>query len=109
MKREKLYNNHHLCPYSRWWATNETNIERLRMTVHDAIHTVFENKIFPEQLEKLAKLTEKALLPDVYDELMDWIHSRDIHDPTQRYKEWALLIPKRFKHKQQDNGENQIY
>ena len=98
MRREKIYNNHHLCPASRWWATNETNIEVLRMTTHDAIHTVFGNMIFPEQLDKLKELTKKALLPDVYAELTEWLYSRDINDPTQRYKEWALLLPKRFKH-----------
>jgi hypothetical protein len=37
-------------------------------------------------------------LPDVYAELTEWLYSRDINDPTQRYKEWALLLPKRFKH-----------
>lgn len=96
MKREKIYNNHHLCPRSRWWATNETNIETLRMNYHDAIHTIFSNMIFPEQLDKLKELTSKALLPDVYSELTDRLNSRDISDPTQRYKEWALLLPKRF-------------
>jgi hypothetical protein len=37
-------------------------------------------------------------LPEIQRELLEWINSRDIHDPTQWYKEWALLLPRRLRH-----------
>jgi hypothetical protein len=57
------------------------------MNVHDAIHTVFSNLIFPEQVEKLTDMTSRVLKPEVYAELIEWLNLRDIHDPTQWYKE----------------------
>ena len=57
------------------------------MNVHDAIHLIFSNLIFPEQIEKLTDMTSRVLLPEIQKELLEWINSRDIHDPTQRYKE----------------------
>ena len=57
------------------------------MNVHDAIHLIFSNQIFPEQIEKLTDITSRVLKPEVYEELMERLNQRDIHDPTQRYKE----------------------
>lgn len=98
MRKEREYNSHHWCPRSRYWATNDLNVEAIRRTTHDAIHTIFANEIFPEQIERLTNMTSRVLLPEIQKELLDWINSRDIHDPTQRYKEWALLLPKRLRH-----------
>lgn len=79
------------------WATNELNVETIKVNIHDAIHTVFSNLIFPEQIEKLTNLTSRVLKPEIYAELIERLNQRDIHNPTQRYKEWALLLPKKFR------------
>lgn len=97
-KREKEYNDHHRVPRSRAWATNDLNVETIRRTFHDAIHTVFANDIFPEQIERLTDMTSRVLLPEIQQELLQRLSARDIHDPTQRYKEWALYLPKRYRH-----------
>ena len=97
MSKRCDYNNHHLCPISRWCATNDLNVQSIRRTVHDAIHTVFTNSIFPEQIEKLTDMTSRVLLPEIQKELEERLSMRDIHDPTQRYQEWALILPKRYK------------
>ena len=97
MPKEKGYNKHHRCPESRYWATNDLNVETIRRTVHNAIHTVFANDIFPEQVERLTNMTSRVLLPEIQQELLERLSMRDIHDPTQRYKEWALLLPKRYR------------
>ena len=98
MRKEREYNDHHRCPRSKFWATNDLNVETIRKTVHDAIHTVFANDIFPEQVERLTNMTSRVLLPEIQQELLERLNTRDIHDPTQRYKEWALYLPKRYKH-----------
>ena len=87
MRKEREYNDHHRCPRSRFGASNEINVETIRKTTHDAIHTVFSNLIFPEQIEKLTDLTCRVLKPEIYAELIEWLNTRDIHDPTQWYKE----------------------
>lgn len=98
MRKERKYNDHHRCPRSRYGATNDLNVETIRKTTHDAIHTVFANEIFPEQVEKLTNMTSRVLLPEIQQELLERLNARDIHDPTQRYKEWALYLPKRYRH-----------
>lgn len=98
MRKEREYNDHHRCPRSKFWATNDLNVETIRKTVHDAIHTVFANDIFPEQVERLTNMTSRVLLPEIQQELLERLNARDIHDPTQRYKEWALFLPKRYRH-----------
>ena len=79
------------------WATNELNVETIKVNIHDAIHTVFSNLIFPEQIEKLTNITSRVLKPEIYAELIERLNQRDIHNPAQRYKEWALLLPKKFR------------
>lgn len=96
-KREKEFNKHHWCPRSRYWDTNDLNCEYIVRTTHDAIHTLFSNMIFPEQIENLTSRTARVLLPEIQRELQEWLSIRDIHDPTQRYKEWALLLPKKYR------------
>jgi hypothetical protein len=80
----------------------------IKYTTHQAIHTLFSNMIFPEQIENLTSRTAKVLLPEIQRELQEWLSIRDIHDPSQWYKEDALRLPKRFKHNQQNDGEIQI-
>ena len=97
MKREKRYNQHHWLPKSRGGATNDFNCEMIRVPTHDAIHTLFSNDIFPEQLARLTDLTSKVLQPEIVKELYELLSYRDIHNPEERYKEWAILLPKHYK------------
>lgn len=97
MKREKKYNLHHRLPKSRWGDTNDTNCEMLRVSTHDAIHTLFANEIFPEQIERLTNLTSRVLKPEIVKEILDILSYRDIHDPSEWYKDWCLLIPRKYK------------
>ena len=69
----------------------------IKYTTHQAIHTLFSNMIFPEQIESLTSRTAKVLLPEIQRELQEWLSIRDIHDPSQWYKEEALWLPKRFR------------
>ena len=97
MKREKKYNLHHWIPKSRWWDTNDTNCEMIRVTTHDAIHTLFSNDIFPEQILRLTNLTSRSLKPEVVKEIFDILKYRDIHNPDERYKDECILLPKRYR------------
>lgn len=96
-KREKKYNVHHWLPKSRWWATNDLNCEMIRIPTHDAIHTLFSNDIFPEQIIKLLDMSSRVLKPEIVQQLVEVLEYRDIHNPDDRYKEWCLLLPKHFK------------
>lgn len=97
MRRDKKYSLHHILPKSRWWATNDLNCEMLRNTTHDAIHTLFANEIFPEQVERLTNLTSKVLKPEIVKEILDILSYRDIHDPSERYKDGCLLLPRKYR------------
>ena len=72
------------------------------MTTHDAIHTLFTNEIFPEQIERLTNMTSKVLKPEIVQELLEVLNYRDIHNPEEWYKEWAILLPRRFRWKNSD-------
>lgn len=98
MSRKNIsYSNHHIIPKSRGGKTDSSNLELIKDSMHRAIHVLFANDIFPEQIEKLTDMTSRVLLPEIQKELLEWINSRDIHDPTQWYKEWALLLPRRLR------------
>jgi hypothetical protein len=59
----------------------------LRVSTHDAIHTLFANEIFPEQIERLTNLTSRVLKPEIVKEILDILSYRDIHNPEERYKD----------------------
>lgn len=92
-RKEYEYNNHHWCPDSRGGRTNDLNCEMIRKTYHQAIHTVFSNDIFPEQIERLINMTSKTLKPEIVAELLEHLKSLwDINNPVDWYKEWCLWI-----------------
>lgn len=93
-KKETKYNLHHICPSSRGGITNDINCEMIKQTTHTAIHTLFSNEIFPEQIIRLANLSAKALKPEIVSQLMEVLQSRDINDPEARYKPDCLRLPK---------------
>lgn len=47
---------HEKIPSSRWWTKFELNSERIKKTVHMAIHTIFENQLPDEQLVTLCEI-----------------------------------------------------
>ena len=59
----------------------------VRVPTHDAIHTLFSNDIFPEQILKLTNMTSRVLQPEIVKEIFDILRYRDIHDPSDWYKE----------------------
>lgn len=93
-KRNPEYNLHHILPSSRGWQTNDVNCEMIKKNVHSAIHTIFSNEIFPEQVIKLANLSSKAVRPEIIAELIEVLQARNIHDPEERYKEECMRLPK---------------
>ncbi len=97
MRREKKYSLHHILPRSRGGATNDLNCEMIRNTTHDSIHTLFANEIFPEQIERLTDITSKVLKPEIVKEIMEILSYRDIHNPEEWYKEWCLLLPRKYR------------
>ena len=69
----------------------------IRVPTHDAIHTLFSNEIFPEQIERLTNLTSRVLRPEVVKEIYEILSYRDIHNPEEWYKDGCLLLPRKYK------------
>ena len=69
----------------------------IRVPTHDAIHTLFSNDIFPEQILRLTNLTSKVLQPEIVKEIFDILRYRDIHNPEEWYKDECILLPKRYR------------
>lgn len=90
----KEYNMHHWCPRSRHGQTNDINCEMIKVNTHDAIHQIFSNDIFPEQIIRLTNMTSKALRTDVVRDIMEVLQYRDIHNPEEWYKEECIWLPK---------------
>jgi len=63
---------------------------RLKDVKHRAVHDLFENLMFWEQVIELIKLSWTALKPEVIKDFLELIHKRDIHDPHQWYKEECI-------------------
>ena len=61
---------------------------------HQAIHQVFSNDIYPEQILRLTNMTSKALKAEVVQEILEIFERKNIHDPEERYKDECLRLPK---------------
>ena len=90
------YSEHHILPKSQNWNSNPNNIIGLRNTTHQAIHTLFANQMIGQQLISTVWLSAKALKWEVIWWLLDTFMSKDIHDPTQWYKDEVIGTPKQF-------------
>lgn len=90
-KNGKRTSRHHILCKSRWWATNDINLEALKLTTHRAIHTLFANQMIAEQLITTVNLSEKALREDVRQRLYEMLSSRDIKDPYEWYIPEVIL------------------
>lgn len=83
---------HHLLPQNPEttttykWSNDPLNIKRIKNTTHDAIHTLFVNKMIANQMLTCVEMSEQALLPEVTAWLVETLTSLDPLDPTLRYK-----------------------
>lgn len=59
----------------------------IKNTIHDSIHTLFANEIFPEQIKRLTDMTSRVLQPEIVQQIMEILSYRDIHDPSEWYKD----------------------
>lgn len=89
-KLEDQYSKHHILPKSRFWSSENCNLEMIKNTTHRAIHTLFQNQMIAEQLITTVELSEKALREDVREWLLETLTSKNIHDPYTRYKNEAI-------------------
>lgn len=96
-RNSKSYSLHHELPSSRWGATNDINCEMIKENTHRAIHTLFANQMFAEKIITMTNLDAKALRSDVVEEILEVLERRDINNPYDWYKEWAILFPKNKK------------
>lgn len=93
--RVNNYSDHHELPQNpAWtkehWSNHPNNIKRLKDVKHRAIHDLFENLMFPEQVITLIELSDTALKPEIKEEFLEFIKRRDIHNPRQRYKDECI-------------------
>lgn len=94
-KKEKEYSKHHLLCQHPYWTSYEGsshshNIISIPDVKHRAIHSLFENFMIAQQLITMVNISEKALKPEVKQWLLDTLNSKDIFDPTERYKDECI-------------------
>lgn len=96
-KGNELTIHHLLCQHPETdtnlrWSNDPTNLVKLKENYHSAIHTVFANKMIANQLLTCVDISEKALLPEVRDWLVETLtQTIDPLDPTLRYKEECII------------------
>lgn len=89
------YSDHHELPQNPAWtkekgSNHPNNIIRLKDVKHRAIHDLFENLMFPEQVLTLIELSWTALKPEIKQWLIDTLNMKDIHNPHERYREECI-------------------
>lgn len=94
-KSNKKYSIHHKLPqHPHWtnleWSNHPNNLIRISDVKHRAIHDLFENLMFPEQVLTLIELSWTALKPEIKQWLIDTLNMKDIHDPTQWYRDECI-------------------
>lgn len=94
--KDKLSNHHLLCQHpdtdTTYQGSNHPhNLIRIKQNYHDAIHTLFVNKMIADQMLTCVDISEKALLPEVRSWLVEVLtQTLDPKDPTLRYKEECI-------------------
>ncbi|MDR0651292.1 MAG: hypothetical protein LBG59_08060 [Candidatus Peribacteria bacterium] len=82
-KNRITYNNDHLLAVSRGGTSSECNLQSVRVSIHDAKHTLFENMTIDESILHYLKYHEKALNQKTLRDIEEYIQSI----PTEeRYK-----------------------
>ena len=89
-KLDNPFSKHHILPKSRFGSSESCNLEILKNSTHRALHTLFQNQMIAEQLITTIELSEKALKEDVVQWLLETLNSKNIHDPSDRYIDWAI-------------------
>lgn len=89
-KLDNQFSKHHILPRSRFGSSESCNLEILKNSTHRALHTLFQNQMIAEQLITTIELSEKALREDVVQWLLETLNSKNIHDPFDRYIDWAI-------------------
>ena len=84
------YTKHHILPTSMHGSSDPCNLELLKKTTHQSIHTLFQNQMIAEQLITTVTLSEQALRDDVKDRLLEVLTSKDIYDPYVWYKDKCI-------------------
>lgn len=81
---------HHIVPTSRWWQkSNIENIKRIRHSIHDWIHRVFDNLLPHEQLVYLTlNINTSALTEEFKTDIMKILKEQD---SDYYYKNWILV------------------
>lgn len=86
MSKLEKYSKHHICPRSKLWSNSKDNIVVLKHPIHQAIHTLFANKLIAEQLITTLDLSKQAMRPEVVEWLVDTLTAHDVNDLDFWYK-----------------------
>ena len=84
-KKELTYSTHHILPVSRSGATTPRNLEVLRVSTHQSLHTLHDNRLIAEQLLRTLDFSEKAMRPEVVKWLREVLTELDPSDPHEWY------------------------
>lgn len=81
--------DHHIIAKENNWSNDPNNIKRLRWKTHEAIHTVFGNKMPHEQIEMLLlNYNKTALNKEFINDIMQILLESDL---KYYYKDWIFL------------------
>ena len=90
---------HHIVPTSRWGHKSEKlNIKKLRHSVHDWLHRIFNNLLPHEQIiHLLLNINTSALTTEFKNDIMEILKEQD---SEYYYKNW-ILVPQNFEEKKE--------
>jgi len=96
-KKGKEYSDHHiLCQHpdtdtNLEWSNHPHNIIRITNNTHQALHTLFVNKMIADQMLTCVDISRKALLPEVTNWLVEVLtQTIDPKNPELRYKKECI-------------------
>lgn len=82
------YNNHHEIARHRGGTSHEDNMIRIKITMHEAINTLFGPSTPQEELLKIMDLNMSCLTEEFKNDVMKIL---TIKDPRYIYKKWMYL------------------
>ena len=91
--KNKITEHHKICK-SLWWNRHYDNIVKLKEVKHRALHTMFDNYIFHEQVIELVDLTWKAINKTFSESIIEHIHWFDLEE---MYNEKCVNMDKLIK------------
>lgn len=87
IKRGNNTSIHHIVPRSKWGNNESKNLIELRNSKHQALHTLFDNKLVAQQLLTTLDISKKAMRPGVLEWLVETLTAHDPEDLDFWYKE----------------------